>query len=141
MDGWRRGLRKRKHHMEVNFTLPLPPSVNKMWRSAGKRWYLTKEAVEYKELVKYAVYKAGHIGLSREKPLFNPKELLGIAIIVYPPNNRRMDLDNRAKGLLDALQDAFVYQDDFQIKKIYMEMKPKADVGAVHVRIWSLESE
>jgi len=119
--------------MEVSIILPWPPSVNSLWRSSSKGWYMTKKAKEYKELVRYAVYKA-------KSPKFGDGEQIAVGVVAYPPDNRKRDLDNIFKILGDSLQDAGVYQNDCQIKKIYMEMKPKADVGAVHVKIWSLPS-
>ena len=56
----------------------------------------------------------------------------------YPPDNRRRDLDNAQKALLDALQHGGAYRDDSQIVRLEAEKhtavagKPE---GAVIVRI------
>ena len=39
-------------------------------------------------------------------------------ITIFPRDKRSIDLDNRLKGLFDALQDAGVFDDDSQFDKI-----------------------
>ena len=39
-------------------------------------------------------------------------------ITIFPRDRRSIDLDNRLKGLFDALQDAGVFEDDSQFDKI-----------------------
>ena len=40
---------------------------------------------------------------------------LKVLVMVYPPDNRRRDLDNIFKALLDAIEHAGVYVNDNQI--------------------------
>ena len=49
---------------------------------------------------------------NRIKPLVGR---LAMAIELYPPDNRRRDIDNPTKGVLDALQHGGAYADDCQI--------------------------
>ena len=107
---------------ECTLILPWPPSVNAIWSTTGKgNWYSTKVARDFKELVKYVVYTA-------RSPKFG-KNLLMVELLAYPPDGRRRDLDNLAKVSFDALEDAGVFDNDCQIKRIYMEMKEKDPEG------------
>lgn len=46
---------------------------------------------------------------------------LEVTIWVYPPNKRMFDLDNRLKAILDALEDAGVYENDSQIDVLMIQ--------------------
>lgn len=92
----------------IKLTLPFPPTVNHMWGFAGKRKYLKKEAHEFRRLVQEACIEANAKIDGR----------IAIFIALYPPNNRKFDLDNRIKALQDALEHAGVYLDDEQIDTI-----------------------
>jgi crossover junction endodeoxyribonuclease RusA len=118
---------------EVKLDLPWPPSVNKIWKTTTKGgWYLTKEAVNYKHVVGYIV------ACARLQGAF-PKEIqLDFNLLAYPPDNRKRDLDNLAKIVCDALQDAKLYTNDSQIKLIHMEMLTIRKGGMISVTLKQL---
>ena len=59
---------------------------------------------------------------------------LSVAILASPPDNKRRDLDNLLKSLLDALQHAGVYKDDNQIDQLQIARMPDRN-GDVHVTV------
>ena len=96
-------------HM-VTVVLPWPPSVNSYWRSYRGRNILSKRGRLYKEAAGRAVLAAGaNRHLSGR---------LRVKLVAYPPDNRRRDLDNLAKGVLDSMQGAGVYLDDSQVDEL-----------------------
>jgi len=117
----------------VELSLPWPPSVNKIWATTSKgKWYETKVATEFKE---YVIYYARTKKIAR----FKPDDKIFFKMLAFPADNRRRDLDNLAKVVCDALQEAKVFKNDCQIKKIYMEMMPKNNVGNVIVTLEMIE--
>jgi crossover junction endodeoxyribonuclease RusA len=50
-------------------------------------------------------------------PSFGSNRLMAI-ITIFPRDRRSIDLDNRLKGIFDALQDAGIYDSDSQFDKI-----------------------
>lgn len=44
-----------------------------------------------------------------------------LTLFVSPPDKRRHDLDNVAKGILDALQTAGLFEDDYQVWRLDLE--------------------
>jgi crossover junction endodeoxyribonuclease RusA len=60
---------------------------------------------------------------------------LEVRVTVCPPDNRRRDLDNVQKALLDALAKGGAYLDDSQIDRLVVERGPVMPGGKVLVVI------
>lgn len=116
----------------IELQLPYPPSVNHYYRHVGSRVLISREGREYRDRVCSAV---AALGVS---PLDGPLEFQAE---VYPPDNRRRDLDNVLKSMFDALQHGGAYKDDSQILRIVAHKREAhADEpgGCVIVRISKL---
>ncbi len=122
----------------IELTLPFPPSVNSYWRSkaifgrGGVCVYVAKEGKSYRSLVEKIVMI--------KRPERFGKEKVRVEIDMYPPDNRRRDVDNILKALLDALENASLYDDDNQICSLSVDKKEVIEKGKVVVRISSIGS-
>ena len=96
--------------MLATIQLPLPPSVNSYWCNFRGRTILSKGGRDYKLSVQEIITQ-------ENIPKFGNNRLHAI-ITIFPRDKRKIDLDNRLKGLFDALQDAGVYDDDEQFDLI-----------------------
>lgn len=104
----------------------MPPSVNHTHRKAGRHVILSKGARRFRERVCEALASAGNPRLDG---------LLSVDVEVFPPvDNRKHDIDNIQKALLDALQHGGLYQDDSQIVKLSVSRCAQVKGGAVIVR-------
>lgn len=120
-----------------NEVLPFPPSVNKYWRQ-GKTWdgrrttHLSSEAKKFTNQVAVIVAKkcGSHCSTSRLRGEF----------ILHPKTRAKIDIDNRLKGLLDAMQKAYLYADDEQFDEITIKRGEIIQGGSVEVRIWEIEA-
>lgn len=94
----------------ITLTLPLSPSVNTYWRRVGNKTLLSRRAREYRAAVIAACLEqaAPRLGAAR----------VSVKIVLHPDSRRAFDLDNRLKGLLDALEHARVFDDDGQVDEL-----------------------
>jgi crossover junction endodeoxyribonuclease RusA len=60
---------------------------------------------------------------------------LAVQVEIYPPDQRRRDIDNVQKSLFDALQHGGVYYDDSQVVRLVIEKRDCVPGGRTIVRI------
>ena len=96
----------------LTLELPWPPSVNHYYRHVGPRVLISKEGRNYRDVVSARIRSAN---IQR----FDGAVELNIQL--YPPDNRRRDVDNVLKCVLDTLTVAGLYNDDSQVKKLIIE--------------------
>ena len=72
-------------------------------------------------------------------PKFGDKKLK-ITLILRPRDKRKIDIDNRIKAVLDALEHAGVFDDDFQVDHIEMLRGEPLKGGLLHVCIEEIEN-
>lgn len=111
-----------KEAKSVAFTLPYPPSVNHyLKRTKLGVVYKTPKAKEYCKTVARQLFEM--------HPTEGPVEL---TIKFWTPDNRRRDVDNILKVMLDSLS-GILYHDDSQIFKITLEKMGKDGIGRVEI--------
>ena len=96
----------------IHLTLPLPPSVNRLWRSGKGRMYRSAQYSAWRNeaicSIKLQARGASIDGRYR------------IAVAFQRPDKRHRDLDNLLKALSDALVDAGVLADDCDAEEIHL---------------------
>lgn len=100
----------------TSFVIPYPPSVNGYWRSYKGRQILSARARAYR--------KAGLATINQQGIPPSMTGDLHVTLVLYPPDQRCRDIDNPIKPVLDLLTHALVYDDDSQIKRLHVHMKP-----------------
>lgn len=124
---------KGKRPEAVRLMLPFTPSVNRMYRTWKGRMLISESGRAYHREVAMLVARARGEGLIPKEPLTGRLALL---VTVHPPDRKRRDLDNLAKGLQDSLEKAGVYVDDSQVDDLHIKREccwsPK---GAIFVEI------
>ena len=112
--------------------LPFPPSMNTYWRNFRGRTILSPAGREFKAAVAdYVVeYRVPKLGDSK----------LRISMVLFPRDKRKIDIDNRIKAVLDALQDAGVFNDDFQVDELSIVRGKPIKGGAIRVMIEQIET-
>ena len=110
---------------KLEFELPYPPSVNHYWGVHGHRRFIKKRGLIFRDEV--------HEICSKLPPLVGG---MSIDIKVYPPDNRRRDLDNILKATLDAMEKAGLYKDDKDFNYISLTRQEKVEGGKLEVTIW-----
>ena len=112
----------------MNIVLPYPTVTgNHMWKHAKGKHYLVKEAKDYFADVMMAVQMQGaHL---------NTDQALRLQVLLYPPDNRRRDMDNAWKVIGDAMTKAGVWQDDSQIRAKLIEWQSPVKGGRVLINL------
>lgn len=105
-----------------NFTLPYPPSVNRLYATVGRYRVLTREGRQYKKDAADAAMAQGvklHSGA------------LAVCVHFFRPR-KSGDLDNLSKSLLDSLK-GIAWDDDAQITELHFfrhedKENPRAEI-------------
>lgn len=120
--------------MNVVLDLPYPPTVNSYKTPVMKRgrlsMILSAEGRKYKSTVKQLCQIM--------KWCKGLESRISVKIFVYPPDNRKRDLVNLGKALLDSMQDAGVFKDDSQIDDLHFIRREAVKSGNVVVEIREL---
>ena len=113
--------------MPVELELPFPPSLNHYYRHVGSRVLISRDGRKYRESVTAIARRTGHAKFTCP---------VQVELDLYPPDNRRRDIDNSEKSLLDALTCAGVYEDDSLIQKLTVtKCAPRPPLGMAAIWI------
>jgi len=93
----------------VELTLPWPPSLNTYWRTYQGRMILSEKGRAYRRFVMEQC-------LLQRVDTFTGS--IKVEIVAFRPDNRKRDLDNLLKAVLDGMAKALVYEDDSQIRDL-----------------------
>ena len=137
-----------KREREVSFTLPWPPSTNRVWRySAVEDWrgsHITAPRVHTSEAYKKFQGTVFSSACDEKIPAVKKSPYYAVFIWLFPPSSTgRYDVDNRAKAVLDALTKIGMWKDDSQvveltiIKAKHQAKKP----GFVKVQINAIDKQ
>ena len=113
----------------VTLLLPFPPSLNHYYRHNRGVTHISGDGRNYRSAVGISV------AMADVRWSFTDGQRLSVAITAFPPDNRRRDLDNLLKCLLDALAKSEVYGDDSQIDKLTIERGEVVTQMALKTRI------
>lgn len=82
--------------MKIEFSIPYPPSANRIWRQGQGRVHKSKEYQDWLALAAWEI----RAQLGPKKVITEPFKL---TIRVNRPDRRKRDLDNLLKPILDLL--------------------------------------
>ena len=105
----------------------LPPSINHYWLTAGKRRYISKEGLYFRQLIHQSAKNQRIEGR------------LQLYIELTASNKRKWDCDNRVKAVQDALQHAGVFDDDEQIDRLVVYRMTIAKSNKTRIVISQIE--
>lgn len=113
----------------VRLTLPIPPSANNLFVNAG-RVQGRRKGVPYR----LWLHEAGW-AIKLQAGALEPPLIPGIvAVDIRAPLNRRRDLDNALKGLLDILVRQGIISDDNLIDDLRIRRAGTDDKMTVEIR-------
>lgn len=114
------------------FTLPWPPSANRIWRNVPGKG--TLKSREYRLWIASAMGSIAAVAVSRPCMVKGP---FHVTILADRPDRRRRDLDNLAKPILDVLTASAIIEDDHLAATISLAWSdlPPAKPGLVRVSV------
>ena len=111
-------------------SLPYPPSANVYWRNFQGRTVVSQEARNYKA-------QAGWLAKSQSAELLDGD--IAVTLKLYRPQ-KKGDIDNRIKVLLDTLQ-GVCFENDSQIVELHVFRYDDKNNPGVVVELWQVEDE
>lgn len=113
---------------DIVLHLSWPPTINAYYRStrAGIK-YLDKSVRKFRAQVEQDIHEQVP-GLYLDYPLF-------MEVYLHPPDRRKRDIDNYMKGLLDALTEAGLWEDDSLVDQLHIYRGCVVKDGSVRVEI------
>lgn len=111
---------------DIVLTIAAPPSANRLYRMVRGHMAKSSEYRAWKDAQAGAI--AQQLGGATLPGHFS-------CAIVLPRS--RMDLDNRAKPLLDAMQAGGAYRDDKLCKRLTLDVDYDRAPGSVLVKLWA----
>ncbi len=108
-------------------SLPYPPSANVYWRNFQGRTVVSQEARNYKA-------QAGWLAKSQDVQLLDGD--IAVTLKLYRPQ-KKGDIDNRIKVLLDALQ-GVAFENDSQIVELHVFRYDDKNNPGVEVELWQV---
>ena len=110
----------------MNITLPVPPSVNTMFRNVPKIGRVKTRA--YRQWLKE----------EDQHFLMQKRRIVAIAgeyeVSIKLPKTTRGDVDNRTKAVLDFLASREITEDDRNCRKVTIERTAETWLCEVHIR-------
>jgi len=133
----------------IELTLPWPPSVNhykkvgKLIKTKTGKMYQQRVNTNETKMFYWNVYQEVKKRMPKEGSIFRRSETIGVELYIEmsPPSERRWDVDNRLKVLLDSLVRAMVLADDSQIQKLIVLKMPMIANGKILLRISEYDKE
>ena len=105
-----------------------PVSVNSYLRKTKTGMYKTMQARQFEKAFFFEAHKA-------KVPKHREGVLLRANIELFPPDNRKRDIDNSMKQIFDCCQQIGWCWDDRQIVKLWVEKKDRLPGGACSVEL------
>ena len=112
----------------IEFYLEYPPSVNNYYVRTKYGTMVGKVGKAFRERIIESIQEQ----LGPFDPL---DQRLYVAMVLFPPDKRKRDLDNTQKALLDAIKHAGVYVDDEQIDQLTIYRGATVSGGKVYVQV------
>jgi crossover junction endodeoxyribonuclease RusA len=125
----------------VQFSLPLPPSINQQYARAGVRRVLSKESKSFKKAVAGKIHRLRVDGVITDAFIAALKQgWVGIFMDMYFETPLRRDLDGGLKITQDAILDALGINDnrvvDIHLLKRMDPLNPRVDIELEAIPQW-----
>jgi len=98
--------------MIYEFYLPYPPSVNNYYVKTQRGVFISAKGKKFCEQVAEAVMQ--------QMPGVNISEPVFMEVVLFPPDNRRRDVDNYLKSLMDAITHTSFWSDDCLVDQLFI---------------------
>lgn len=129
----------------IEIELPYPPSINhykKIGRlvrtKTGKMYQVRANTNDTKIFYFDVLAKISHLKCHKGLKSFQGSTI-SVEVLLHPPDARKRDIDNPIKPILDSLQRAGLFDDDYQIACLLVRRMIIIPKGKVIVRITEIE--
>lgn len=97
--------------MNIELYLPFPPSINNYYVKTSRGQFISAKGKKFRnEVIEDIIQQAPHLQISGK---------VLVEMVLFPPDNRRRDMDNYSKAMLDALTKSGIWEDDVQADQLF----------------------
>jgi len=125
----------------LEITLPWPPNVNhykkagRLVRTKSGKLYQARVNTDATKQFYWEVWCKVKAAMASEGVKSFNSAIISVEIDAHSPDKRKRDLDGILKVLLDSMQKAGLYDDDYQIARLLVTRMDNITHGKVVVRI------
>ena len=97
--------------MNIELYLPFPPSINNYYVKTSRGQFISAKGKKFRnEVIEDIIQQAPNLQISGK---------VLVEMVLFPPDNRRRDMDNYSKAMLDALTKSGIWEDDVQADQLF----------------------
>lgn len=120
---------------DLELFLPYPPTINNYYVKSKTHVRISEKGRKFRDLTQAEIVKLIPPGTTLSDIGIEPP--YGMIVVAFPPDNRKRDIDNILKPILDAITKTGIWSDDSTVNHLIVYRgKAAPPSGNIYIRIF-----